>query len=101
MVTGLMLASLALGILAWLIPILILVKRKSHSKKMGLYSFISMSFCSIAIYLHIVLASYYIDINDLSAIMDTIFASYFLSGALLIGTILLNTIVMIVNLRRK
>ncbi|MBR3972511.1 MAG: hypothetical protein IKJ99_01005 [Oscillospiraceae bacterium] len=78
-------ASLGLGLVAWLLPVWGIFSKKV--RKIGAMSF---SLCSISLACQIFYTQYLVTITDWSAIKDTHFAVTFAAAALLVGTILLN-----------
>lgn len=93
MVSFLMLGSLMLGLIAWILPVISIMKiKKGNNKSCGIFSFFSTSLCAISLYFQIYYANYLVEIWDTSALMDTIGASSFLSAVMLVVTIILNAI---------
>lgn len=88
-------ASLSLGLLSWLLPILRIFSKKG--RKVGTLSF---SLCSISLVCQIFYTQYLVTISDWSAIEDTHFAVTFAAAVLVIGTIALNLAAWIAG-RRK
>ena len=81
--------SLVCGLLAWGLPISLLVMR---NVKRSLYSGLSFTSCVIALYAQILYTSHLIQINDTIALLDTHDAVVFASRILIIGTIILNVL---------
>lgn len=82
--------SLLFGAISWIIPIILLMRKKDSLKlqmKGMLYSFIS---ASIAIIMQILYTKYLVNINDWSALMDTQGGGVFAVSILLIVLITLN-----------
>jgi len=83
--------SLLLGIIAWTLPIYNLLKlNKAANKNWVVLLFISMSACVISVLFQIVYQNHLVEIEDWSAIMDTIWGVLFVSTLLIIVTLILN-----------
>lgn len=96
MITLLNPASLLLGLIAWILPIINIINHKKlNNKNWATLSVTSMSACAISIYFQILYNNHLVNINDWTAIMDTIGSSVFLSSALLVVTIILNIITLL------
>ena len=80
-------ASLIMGLLAWLLPLWAIVSKKV--RKTGTLSF---TLCSAALACQIFYNQHLVAIADWSAIEDTHFAVTFAAGVLLAGTLALNLI---------
>ena len=88
----LLILSLVLGLTAWILPIVSLIKsRKGNNKRWPFLSLASLSCCSISLCLQFFYNDYLVDIEDLSAIMDTSNALAFVSAVLVALTVTLNT----------
>lgn len=102
MITLLNLASLLLGLIAWILPIINIVNHKKlNNKNWANLSVISMGACATSIYFQILYNNHLVNINDWTAIMDIIGSSVFLSSALLVVTIILNIINLLVYRDKK
>ena len=88
--------SLVLGLIAWILPIVNLAKynKVKHTNWIVLL-FTSMSACTISVLFQIVYQKHLVQIEDWSAIMDTIWGVLFVSTVLIVGTITLNLITII------
>lgn len=96
MITLLNFASLLLGVIAWILPIInIINNKKINNKNWANLSVISMGACATSIYFQFLYNNHLVSINDWTAIMDTIGTSIFLSSVLLVVTIILNIITLI------
>lgn len=84
------LLSLVTGIIAWVLGCWAIAS-KSNRKAHGL-SVTSLSMCSIALVSQLMEIGRLVEINDLSAIMDTIRAVGIAAVVLVLGTIALNVI---------
>lgn len=98
MVSFTMLGSLILGLIAWALPIINLIKiKRNQSEDWYIFSMASLIACSVALYFQILYSEYIlIDRRDFSALMDTLPASAMVSAVLLVITIALNIITLIV-----
>ncbi|MFJ5761938.1 hypothetical protein ACIQAA_23035 [Neobacillus sp. NPDC093182] len=93
--------SLVLGLIAWVLPVVNLLRnKKQENKKWVVLSFISSSACAIAICFQIFYNYYLVKIEDWSALMDTIGAVAFASAVLIIVTIFLNALTFTLNRER-
>lgn len=80
-------ASLLLGIAAWVLPLAALFFGNRR-----IFSFISFSACALSVLFVIFYLGYKVDVRDWSALMDTMGAFRLAAGSLVLGTILLNVI---------
>ncbi|HWS43677.1 MAG TPA: hypothetical protein VN421_11385 [Pseudoflavonifractor sp.] len=80
-------ASLLLGIAAWVLPLAALFFGNRR-----VLSLISFSACALSLLCVIFYLGYKVDIRDWSALMDTMRAFRLAAGSLVLGTILLNII---------
>jgi len=88
--------SLVLGLVAWVLPIISLLKyRNKTQNSWSMRSILSLSACTIAIYFQVIYHHYLVKIEDWSALMDTAGAVNFVAGVLLVVTILLNGITLV------
>lgn len=102
MITLFNFASLLFGLIAWILPIINIVKhKKSKNKNYAILSVISMGACATSIYFQLLYNNHLVNINDWTAIMDIIDSSVFLSSTLLIVTIILNIITLLMNNFKK
>jgi len=89
------LGSLVMGLIAWTLPVVNLMRDKNHNRKnWSTLSIVSISACAISLYFQIGYAHYLVKIEDLSALSED--AAVIVSSVLLIVTLLLNIITMIV-----
>lgn len=99
------LGSLLLGLLAWILPVIMIVQRnKANYIKRIVYSFVSISACAISLCMQIFYTDYLVKIEDWSALMDTSAAIAVVSAILLVVTFVLNGIAIglqWVNMMRK
>ena len=91
------LGSLILGLMAWTLPVVNLMRYKKHNNKNWFaLSFLSFSACAISICFQIFYIDHLVKIEDWSALMDTSSAVAYVVAVLLIVTILLNAITLMV-----
>ena len=97
MVGLLNLGSLVLGLIAWILPVVNLVRYgKRDQRGWIVLSMMSISACAISLCFQILYQYHLVKIEDWSALMDTTGAVAFVSAALLVVTIVLNTITSVV-----
>ncbi|MCZ2259565.1 hypothetical protein [Sporosarcina sp. G11-34] len=90
------LGSLALGLIAWILPIISLMRYvRQDQRKLVVLTFMSFSACAISLIFQIFYHYHLVKIEDWSALMDTMGGVAFASAMLLIVTIILNTIILI------
>jgi hypothetical protein len=92
--------SLVLGLIAWALPIIgILI---AGNKKLNFWSLTALSLmaCAIAIFFQMMYNQHLIDINDMSALLDTSKAVTYISGILLLVTGILNALNVGINHRK-
>ncbi|WP_211249874.1 hypothetical protein [Carnobacterium funditum] len=86
-----------LGLIAWILPLLNLVYYKKNKNRRWIsFSVVSLSACAISLYVQLVYSSYLVEIQDITALMDTIGTIALLSAILLLVTLLLNGLTLIV-----
>ncbi len=83
--------SLGLGLIAWIIPIIAMNRRKGKTDGMT-FCLLSFSCCAIALVLQLFEIKHRVNIEDWSAIMDTIGAVSGVSVVLVAVTVFLNTL---------
>jgi len=87
------LGSLILGLIAWIVPVISLMRIKKENNKNDLaLSVISLSSCAISLTLQISSISQMVKIQDSTAILDTIDSTVFVSMILVAVTIILNIV---------
>ncbi len=85
------LISLCLGLAGWVIPVVQMARLAKHKKGLGRFSpILSMGACCLAVWFQICCNGHLVNIEDWSALMDTIDAARGVSLFLLITTFLLN-----------
>jgi hypothetical protein len=91
------LGSFLLGLLAWILPVVILMRYKNNDHRNWFtFPIMSLSACAISLSFQIFYTYHLVEIEDWSALMDTTSAVAFAAVVLLIVTILLNGITLIV-----
>lgn len=88
------LASIVLGLVGWAIPIIQVGRLVKGKRGFGRYTYIfSMGACCLAIWFQICYDEHLVNIEDWSALMDTIGAVRLVSVFLLAVTLLINLLV--------
>ncbi|MDX9956643.1 MAG: hypothetical protein RBT75_21270 [Anaerolineae bacterium] len=96
------LASLALGLMAWILPIGNLMRQgKPEHKHWMAPSMLSLGACALALCFQIFYTHHLVKIEDWSALMDTSGAVALVSAILLSVTILLNVLTLRVSRDRN
>ncbi len=91
------LGSLLLGLAAWILPVVNLMRFKNHNHRNWVaLSITSISACAVSLCFQIFYNYHLVKIEDWSALMDTMGALVFVAATLLIVTIILNAITLIV-----
>lgn len=92
MIGWLNVCSLLLGAIAWILPAINISRYDKRSRNWFNFIIVSISACSISLFLQI--CSFYkrVKAEDWSALMDTVSVIASVPAILLIGTILLNAI---------
>ncbi|KKO53455.1 hypothetical protein [Paenibacillus sp. DMB20] len=102
MISLLNLGSLVLGLIAWILPVVNLVRYEKHEhRSWGILSIMSISACAISLCLQIFYNYHLVKIEDWAALLDTTGAVAFVAAVLLIVTIILNAITLIIYRDRK
>ncbi|MGG3887267.1 hypothetical protein [Brevibacillus panacihumi] len=95
------LGSLVLGLIAWILPTVNLMRNKKHGhQNWGILSMMSFGACATSLSFQIFYHNHLVTIEDWAALLDTTDAVAFATAALLIGTILLNVISLLVYRNR-
>jgi uncharacterized membrane protein YhfC len=85
--------SLVFGLIAWILPIGgILFLKAKHPQSWSSLAAMSFAACAIAIFFQMMYNQHLIDINDISALLDTSKAVTMISGILLVITVMLNAL---------
>ncbi|WP_449620121.1 hypothetical protein [Robertmurraya sp. Marseille-Q9965] len=96
------LASLVLGLAAWILPIINLTReKKQENTNWIVLAMISISACALSLYFQIVYGNYLVRIEDWSALVDTRGALVLVGAVLLIVTLLLNLMTLILYRRNS
>lgn len=85
-------ASIVLGLVAWILPIISILKYKEHFKSWITFSIISLIACSAALFFQIYSLYERVKAQDWTALLDTMSIIVSLPAILIIGTILFNVI---------
>jgi cytochrome c oxidase subunit 4 len=95
------LGSFVLGLIAWILPVVNLMRyKKNEHKNWVVFSIISISSCAISLCLQIFYNYHLVKTEDWTALMDITDAVVFAATFLLIITIILNTITLIIYSER-
>lgn len=89
-------ASLALGLLAWLVPVAALLRR--GGSLLGCAG--SFAACALSLCLVVFCLGHLADVGDVSAFLDTVNSYRLCAGVLTVGTLALNTLVLALQARR-
>ncbi|WP_026675229.1 hypothetical protein [Alkalihalobacterium bogoriense] len=101
MIGWLNIGSLVLGLIAWILPVVVLMrKEKSGNNKLVVFSIWSFSCCGVALCFQMYYNYHLVIIEDWSALMDTMGGVAVAATVLLVVTIALNTMTLVVN-RKK
>jgi len=91
------LGSLMFGLIAWILPVVNLLRyKKYNNRKWVTLSIMSISACAISLCFQIFYNNHLVKISDWSALMDTTDAVVLVAAVLLIVTIILNVITLFV-----
>lgn len=91
------LGSIALGLIAWILPVVNLMRHKKHDHRNWVaLSILSISACAISLCFQIFYNYHLVKIADWSALMDITDNVAFVAAVLLIVTIILNAITLLV-----
>ena len=97
MVGLLNLGSLVLGLIAWVLPVVNLVRNKKHARRnWATLSMLSMSACAIALCFLIFYGYHLVRIEDWSALMDITNNVAFAAAVLVVVTLVLNAMTLLV-----
>ena len=94
------LGSLVLGLIAWFIPVFSIIRRKKRGNSQLTMIVLSMGSCATALWFQISYTNYLVNIQDISALMDTMSTLNWISAVLLSVTIILNIISIILYKNR-
>ena len=91
------LGSLVLGLIAWILPVVNLMRYVKHDQRNWVaLSIMSVSACAISLCFQLIYNYHLVKIEDWSALTDTTSAVAFVATVLLIVTIILNAVTLIV-----
>lgn len=89
--------SLVLGLIAWILPVVALMRfNKQEHRNWATIAIMSLSACAISLFFQIYYNYHLVQIEDWTALMDTTGAVVYAATVLLIVTLLLNVITLIV-----
>jgi len=95
------LGSLVLGLIAWILPLVNLMRyKKDGHQNWVVFSMISICACATSLSFQIFYQSHLVTIADWAALMDTTDAVVFVTAVLLIVTILLNVMTLLLYRNR-
>ncbi|TMU87028.1 hypothetical protein FGG79_02485 [Bacillus sp. BHET2] len=95
------LGSLLLGLLAWILPVINLMRFRGNEHRRGVaFSVLSMSACAISLCFQMFYHYHLVIIEDWSALMDITGVMVTIASVLLIGTVGLNTMTLILYQNR-
>lgn len=84
--------SLTLGLLAWVLPSISIMKhKKENHRNWFIYSLLSVSACSVSLWFQMLYNHHLVQIEDWSALMDTTGALVMVATVLVVVTVVLNT----------
>lgn len=87
------LGSFVLGLVAWILPVVSLMQYKqSDNKRWVILSMVSISACAVSLSFQLYYNYHLVQIEDWSALMDTMWAVVFAATVLLIVTMILNAL---------
>lgn len=96
------LGSLVLGLIAWILPIVNLVRRnKAQNRNWIVFSVASVSACAISLCMQIFYHNHLVKIEDWSALMDTAQAMALVSTVMLAVTLILNALTLVMYYKIK
>ncbi|MEC2077760.1 hypothetical protein [Metabacillus fastidiosus] len=100
MIGWLNLGSLVLGLIAWILSAINIIRNEKLSRNWIILSIMSLSACSISLFFQI--CSFYerVKAEDWDALMDTVSVIASVPAILLIGTIILNAITLYIYRNR-
>ena len=91
------LGSLALGLIAWILPIINLMRYPKHeNKNWFILSIVSMSACAFSLSFQIFYNYHLVKIEDWAALMDTTGGVVVATIVLLFSTVILNAVTLMV-----
>ncbi|WP_411167882.1 hypothetical protein ACH36K_12120 [Clostridium sp. MB05] len=97
MITLLNPASLVLGLISWILPVVNLMRyKKNDNRNWIVLSTISLSACAISLFFQILYTNHLVNIWDWTALMDITNSLVFVASVLIVVTIILNAITLIV-----
>lgn len=89
--------SLILGLIAWIIPTFNIMRRKKRGNNHSIPTLLSMGSCAVALWFQLFYNIYLIEINDYTALLDTVGTLNWVAAILISVTIILNVISIAAN----
>ncbi|SHH47472.1 cytochrome c oxidase subunit 4 [Sporobacter termitidis DSM 10068] len=89
--------SLLFGIVAWVLPVVSLVRQPKSGRSWAVFSAASAGACAVSLCLQIYELNHRVNIQDWAALLDTSAAVALVATVLLIVTIILNVISLAVH----
>lgn len=100
MVGLLNIGSIIFGLIAWVLPVMSLMRVEKDRQQWVMFSLLSVISCSIALCFQILYHNHLVNIEDWSAMLDITPFITFASCVLLVVTIILNLVTYIVYRKR-
>lgn len=95
------LGSLVTGLIAWILPMIILMQhQKADFRNVMFFSIASVSACAISLCLQIFSTSHLVKREDWSALMDISPTLVLVASVLLAGTLILNAVTLVIYYRK-
>lgn len=98
--TLLNIASFILGIISWVLPLILIFKNINY-KKVSIFSILSLILTIISVYFQFIYTNYLVKIEDWSAIEDTNDTVLFFCTVLILGTFILNFILLKIKYKKN
>lgn len=96
------LGSLVLGLIAWILPCINLMKHnKANPRNLVIFSVASVSACAISLCMQIFYTNHLVNTEDWSALMDTSPTLVVVASMLLVVTLILNAVTLVVYYGKK
>ncbi|MGB7460906.1 MAG: hypothetical protein WA887_08515 [Carnobacterium jeotgali] len=89
--------SLILGLIAWIIPTVNIMRRNKRGNNHSIPTLLSMGSCAVALWFQLSFNIYLIEINDYTALLDTVSTLKWVAAILIFVTISLNVISIVLN----
>lgn len=96
------LGSLVLGLIAWILPVVNLMRRnKADNRNWATLAVTSVSTCALSLCMQIFYTDHLVKIEDWAALLDTSHAVALVATLLLVVTIILNVIALFVHFGKE